>query len=145
MLHGRNARTIDRRMEQTATAKPNIAQRLWTWFLRSGERMRVEDEEIRALNASFRRLDEVTDVLSFPAFSFAAPADFASLTAEMERAADPEPERNTEERTAPARRAALKGRPAREAGGQFLQQPGALHLWKNRAKKHRKGRKGLPP
>ncbi len=45
-------------MEQTATAKPNIAQRLWTWFLRSGERMRVEDEEIRELRLQQLRAEE---------------------------------------------------------------------------------------
>ena len=50
----------------------------------------VEDGEIRALNASFRQLDEVTDVLSFPAFTFAAPGDFSSVEEEMARAADPD-------------------------------------------------------
>ena len=50
----------------------------------------VGDEEIRRLNANFRRKDEVTDVLSFPAYSFEAPADFAALEEEIARDTDPE-------------------------------------------------------
>ena len=48
------------------------------------------EEEIRELNARYRKRDEATDVLSFPAFSFETPGGFAGMEEEMQMAADPE-------------------------------------------------------
>lgn len=39
----------------------------------------VDDEEIRKLNSSYREMDRVTDVLSFPMIDFETPADFSIL------------------------------------------------------------------
>lgn len=40
----------------------------------------VDDEEIREMNRSYREIDRVTDVLSFPMIDFGTPADFSILS-----------------------------------------------------------------
>ena len=50
----------------------------------------TDDEGIRALNREHRKQDAVTDVLSFPALSFPAPADFAHAGWDTPAATDPD-------------------------------------------------------
>lgn len=47
------------------------------------------DEDIRSTNAQFRKIDRVTDVLSFPMIDFETPGDFSFLE-EREDALDPD-------------------------------------------------------
>ena len=47
------------------------------------------DEDIRSTNAQFRKIDRVTDVLSFPMIDFETPGDFSFLE-EREDAFDPD-------------------------------------------------------
>ncbi len=45
-------------MDETVSVKPNMLLRLWNWFLRSGERMREEEEEVRELRLEQLRAEE---------------------------------------------------------------------------------------
>ncbi|MBR0173584.1 MAG: rRNA maturation RNase YbeY [Lachnospiraceae bacterium] len=50
----------------------------------------TDDDGIRALNRTHRKKDETTDVLSFPALSFPAPADYARAGWDTPAATDPD-------------------------------------------------------
>lgn len=48
------------------------------------------DEEIRAMNRTYRGMDRVTDVLSFPNLAFDAPGDFSAAAGAAADCMDPE-------------------------------------------------------
>lgn len=50
----------------------------------------VGEETIREMNANFRQIDRVTDVLSFPMLSYAHPADFSEEALDAQDAFHPE-------------------------------------------------------
>ncbi len=52
--------------------------------------MLVGDEKIREINAQFRDMDKVTDVLSFPNLYFEEPSDFSSVEEDASDCIDPD-------------------------------------------------------
>ncbi len=50
----------------------------------------TNQDEIRSLNAEFRNVDSVTDVLSFPMIDFPSPGDFSSIDEESADCFNPE-------------------------------------------------------
>lgn len=50
----------------------------------------VGEESIREMNANFRQIDRVTDVLSFPMLSYEQPADFSDHTLDCQDSFHPE-------------------------------------------------------